>query len=99
MDRKIFDLYTDFLICSQHFRTATGLSDLLENRISHDQVTRFLSKGEYGSKELWLEVKPMIREIETENGLLSIDDTIEKKPYTTKTRLSVGISIIPKGKM
>ena len=34
------------------------------------------------SKDLWQFVKPLIREIETENGCLIIDDSIEEKPYT-----------------
>ena len=40
----IFDLYTDYLQTSFSYTTATGLSQLLEGDISHDQVTRFLSK-------------------------------------------------------
>jgi hypothetical protein len=39
----IFDLYTDYLITSFSYTTATGLSDLVDNTISHDPVTRFLS--------------------------------------------------------
>lgn len=87
MNRKIFDLYTDYLICSNHYRTATGLSDILDGEISHDQVTRFLSKKEYGSKELWREVKPLVREVESEEGFLIIDDTIEAKPSTDENEI------------
>jgi hypothetical protein len=39
----IFDLYTDYLITSFSYTTATGLSGLVDNAISHDPVTRFLS--------------------------------------------------------
>jgi hypothetical protein len=39
----IFDLYTDYLITSFSHTTATGLSGLVDNAISHDPVTRFLS--------------------------------------------------------
>jgi len=41
--------------------TATGLSNLLDGDISHDTFTRFLSKEEYGSKDLWQQVKPTDR--------------------------------------
>ena len=34
------------------YATATGLSAMMDNEISHDQVTRFLSKNEFTSKEL-----------------------------------------------
>jgi hypothetical protein len=40
----IFDLYTDYLITSFSHTTATGLSGLVDNAISHDPVTRFFSR-------------------------------------------------------
>jgi hypothetical protein len=40
----IFDLYTDYLITSFSYTTATGLSGLVDNAISHDPLTRFLSQ-------------------------------------------------------
>jgi hypothetical protein len=42
----IFDLYTDYLITSFSYTTATGLSGLVDNAISHDPVTRFLSHAQ-----------------------------------------------------
>jgi hypothetical protein len=45
----IFDLYTDYLITSFSYTTASGLVD---NAINHDQVTRFLSQQDFTSKEL-----------------------------------------------
>jgi hypothetical protein len=46
----IFDLHTDYLITSFSYTTATGLSGLVDNAISHDQVTRFLSQQDFTSK-------------------------------------------------
>lgn len=85
MNRETFDLYTDYLLSSIFRRTATGLSDLLDGEISHDRVTRFLSREDYGSKELWHYVKPFVRQAESDNGVLIIDDTIEEKPYTDES--------------
>jgi hypothetical protein len=48
----IFDLYTDYLITSFSYTTAAGLSGLVDNAISHDPVTRFLSQQDFTSKEL-----------------------------------------------
>jgi hypothetical protein len=48
----IFDLYSDYLITSFSHTTATGLSGLVDNAISHDPVTRFLSQQDFTSKEL-----------------------------------------------
>jgi len=50
--KEYMDLYTDYLISSNGKATATGLSDMLGNEISHDKITRFLSKGEFDSKKL-----------------------------------------------
>ncbi len=53
IDKYQLDLYTDCLMVTFGYATATGLSNLLDGGISHDTFTRFLSKEEYGSKELW----------------------------------------------
>lgn len=49
---QLLDIYTDYLISQSKYATATGLSDMVDGVISHDQVSRFLSKNELGSKEL-----------------------------------------------
>ena len=90
MDNKILlDLYTDFLICSTGLVTATGLSSIVDKEVSHDQVTRMLSKEEYSNCNLWKDVKPLVRKLETTSdiGFLIIDDTIEEKPYTDMNEL------------
>jgi len=81
-DPQLLDLYTDYLITSQSQTTATGLAELLEHTYSHDQVTRFLSNELYHQKAYWRYIKPTVRHIEHENGVIIVDDTIEEKPYT-----------------
>lgn len=75
-------IYSDYLIASFGLTTATGLSNLLDGEISHDKITRFLSGKLKTSKDLWQFVKPIIRQLETENGCLIFDDSIVEKPYT-----------------
>ena len=82
IDQKMLDIYTDYLMSSFSYTTATGLSALLDKRISHDAITRFLSEREYTSKDLWLLVKPTVRQIEKDDGVLIFDDTVEEKTYT-----------------
>jgi len=83
MNKRLLDIYTDYLITQTDQATATGLSQLLEGAISHDQVTRFLHQKEFSSKDLWQYVKPEIRKHEQEKGgVFIVDDTIEEKPYT-----------------
>jgi hypothetical protein len=78
----MLDLYSDYLTSSFGLTTATGMSAILDGAVGHDDVTRFLSEREYTNKDLWKLVKPTIRQIETDDGVLALDDTIEEKPYT-----------------
>lgn len=76
------DLYTDYLLSSFGQTSATGLSRLVDEDISHDSISRFLSGNEFNSKTLWEKVKPLVRKYETEDACLIFDDTIVEKPYT-----------------
>lgn len=87
LDIAMLDLYTDYLTCSFGSTTATGMSAMLDGAVSHDDITRFLARREYTNKDLWKLVKPTIREIETDDGVLAIDDTIEEKPYTDENEI------------
>lgn len=78
----IAEIYSDYLIASFGLTTATGLSSLLDGAISHDKITRFLAGKAKTSKDLRHFVKPLVRDIETDNGCLIIDDSIQEKPYT-----------------
>ena len=84
---KILDLYTDYLISQNKYATSTGLSSLLEGSISHDKITRFLNGDELSGKDLWLYIKPQIREVESEGGALILDDCIEEKPHTDENEI------------
>jgi len=75
------DLYTDYLLSSFGRVTATGLSDLLDGKVSHDRITRTLSGHSYSSMDLWQEVKPLVREYENEDACLIFDDMLAEKPY------------------
>jgi len=85
---RLLDIYSDYLIAQNQYATAVGLSDLLEGRISHDKITRFLNSNEFSSKELWEYIKPEIRKIEQDTGgVLIFDDTIEEKTYTDENEI------------
>ncbi len=87
MNPEHFDLYTDYLISSFGPVTATGLARLLDDQVSHDQVTRLLNATPKNSADLWRIVKPLVRVIEAPEGTLSIDDSISEKPYTDENDL------------
>jgi len=84
---QIIDLYTDYLLCSFTTASSTVMSRMLQNSLSHDQITRFLSKRDFTAKEYWLGIKPIVREIENDNGFIIVDDTIEEKPYTDENNI------------
>jgi len=82
MDKQFLELYSDYLLSSFSYTTATGMSIISEGEISHDKVTRFLRTEELTSSKLWSLVKGTVRKIESEEGVIEIDDTIEEKPHT-----------------
>lgn len=82
MDKQFLELYSDYLLSSFSYTTATGMSIIFDGEISHDKFTRFLRTEELTSVKLWGLVKKTVRKIESEEGVLEIDDTIEEKPYT-----------------
>ena len=88
MNKKdIFNLYTDYLITSYSYTTSTGLSNMLDGNISHDQVSRFLSKQKFTSEYLWEVLKKDIRSIEEDSGVLIFDDTVQEKAHSKKNDL------------
>jgi len=86
-NRKILDLYSDYLISSFKLATSTGLSELLDGALSHDQISRFLGQRTFNQMDYWKCVKPIVRRFEHANGLIKIDDTIEEKPHTTENEI------------
>jgi hypothetical protein len=61
MKTDLLDIYSDYLMSQNHYATATGLDAMFDGEISHDQVSRLLRSGDYGSKELWEHIKPDVR--------------------------------------
>lgn len=82
INKELLDIYSDYLISSFSYTTATGLSRVLDNQITHDQITQFLAARDYTSRDLWLLVKPTLRKIETDDGCIVFDDTIQEKQHT-----------------
>ena len=84
---ELLDLYSDYLLASFGATTATGLSQLLEGAVSHDQVTRYLAGKKKTAADLWVRVKPFVRKVQSDAGVLIIDDSIEEKPYTDENAI------------
>lgn len=87
MMKSDLELYTDYLLSAFGATTATGLSAMVGGEVSHDRVTRFLSGRDYTSKDLWQQVKPMVRSIQADEGVLIFDDTIQEKAWTDESEL------------
>lgn len=82
MNYELLDIYSDYLLSSFSQTTATGLSRLVDGQLGHDQVTRFLSAEAMDGKSWWKVIKPIVRNIQSEEGVVSFDDSISEKPYT-----------------
>ncbi len=79
---ELLDLYSDYLLAAVGATTATGLSQLLEGTVSHDQVTRHLAGKKKTAADWWGTVKPFVRKVQSDAGVLIIDDSLEEKPDT-----------------
>ncbi|USE34312.1 transposase [Endozoicomonas sp. SCSIO W0465] len=88
MKNDLIELYSDYLLSSSGKTTATGVSELLDNVYSHDQFTRLLSNNEFTSRDLWLYVKPVVRQVECSDGVLIFDDTIQEKQFSKENALN-----------
>ena len=78
MHKADLDLYTDYLLSTFGAATATGLSAMVDGEVSHDRITRFLSGQDFTSKDLWQQVKSMVRSVQNSEGVLIFDDTIQE---------------------
>ncbi len=87
MNEKLLDLYTDYLISTFGAATATGLERLLDGAVSHDKITRMLASEPKTSADLWRLAKPLVREIESPDAVISLDDSISDKTYTDENDL------------
>lgn len=87
MNQERLDLYSDYLCATFGKATATGLAAMLDDSISHDAITRFLAGPELTSRDLWRQVKPLVRQIEAHDGVLIFDDTVQAKPHMAENDL------------
>jgi IS4 transposase len=86
-DQELLDLTSDYLLSSFGQTTATGMSALLEGDVSHDQIQRWLASSKKDSSHLWKWAKPLVRSMESDDGVLVVDDSVEEKPYTDENEL------------
>lgn len=86
-DKELLDIYTDYLISSFGLTTGTGLSRLLNGAVSHDRIQRFLAGPARRGKDLWLVVKPYVRQVQTKDGVIIVDDSISEKPHTDENAI------------
>lgn len=86
-ENELLDIYTDYLISSFGLTTATGLAQLLNGAISHDRIQRFLAADPKTGKDLWLVVKAYVRQIQSDDGVIIVDDSISEKPHTDENAI------------
>src|SRR6476620_6798807 len=82
----IRNVYVDYLLSTSAHISATDLSEVLDGRYSHDQISRMLYSGGVSTdKTLYLKGKRLIAsQVAAEKTVitLSIDDSIQEKPYS-----------------
>ena len=83
----LMDLYSDFLTSSPNVASSLLFAKVLDNVFSHDSMTRMLAQPELDQKTYWRFIKKTVRQIENDEGVISIDDFIEHKPHSTENEL------------
>jgi hypothetical protein len=86
-EKELLDIYTDYLISSFGLTTGTGLWRLLEGAISHDRIQRFLASPTNGGADLWKIVKRYVRQIQGDDGVLIVDDSISEKLHSDENAI------------
>ncbi|GIX40599.1 MAG: hypothetical protein KatS3mg129_0332 [Leptospiraceae bacterium] len=86
-DPYIFELLRNFILVSNDYINATTLSLVLDRKISHDRITRFLNQEELSYKQVWKWAKPYVKKINERNAVLIVDDTIIEKPYSSENSI------------
>lgn len=85
---KLIDLYTDFEIVSFENIEMTKLSKILGDGYSHDVFTKMLSEEEDIEIKLLRKVRPILKSFNLNDvGILIIDDSVIKKPYSKENGL------------
>lgn len=86
---ELLSLYIDYLMISTGQVSATGLSRLLDSSFSHDQITRMLSESYdlFTPSEYWKRIKPIVRKVESSEGILIGDDFVSEKPHSSENEL------------
>lgn len=85
--QKLMDLYSDYLLSSPSAVSALVLVKVLNDSYSHDSITRMLAQPELSQRNFWKGIKSVIRRIESEQAVISIDDTLEHKPHSSENEL------------
>ncbi|MDP2207586.1 MAG: transposase [Bacteroidota bacterium] len=82
----MLDFYSNYIISSFDRVTATSGARLTDDTISHDRITRFLN-DETSSRNLWQHVKRIVRDIQSPDGVIIVDDTIIAKPHMDENEI------------
>ncbi|MDZ7897823.1 MAG: hypothetical protein U5N85_07315 [Arcicella sp.] len=81
---NLLDLYTDFLMTSPGIASALVMSKVLQDSYSHDSITRMLAQDKIEQSLYWKMIKPTIRQVESSEGVISVDDTTETSHIVKK---------------
>lgn len=77
--------YTDFLLAVSRYATATSMSAVFQNELSHDKISRWLKSSYLDSTSVWKVAKKLVRSLvdfEDKSGVIVVDDSIVEKAHT-----------------
>ena len=79
----IRNVYVEYLLSTKGHISATDLSQAIDNKYSHDQISRMLSNGRTDDKALYLKGKRFIEAKDATGKIcLIFDDSVQAKPHS-----------------
>lgn len=80
--QEFMDVYSAYLFSSPSAVSALVRVQVFNDRYSHNSMTRLLAQPEFSPRKFGKGIPSVIRRIEREAGIISIDDTLEHTPHT-----------------
>lgn len=82
--------YTDFLLSTPKYASATSMSATFDYGLSHDKISRWLKSSYLDTADVWKAAKKLVRPLvnfSDQSGVIAVDDSIVEKAHTDENAM------------
>ena len=79
--------YTDFLLSTPKYASATNMSATYDYSLSHDKISRWLKSSYLDSEDVWKAAKKLVRPLVNFSDQSGVDDSIVEKAHTDENAM------------